>query len=112
MAEVQTPAPRSKSLAEKLHLSPWVYYDQFDPRYGTDQSRGSLAELDYSPLRRITGKSLIMGVLVSMGGFLYVLCHSTMRTYSKTSQLWLRHWPDLRLPSHARFPGTFWSTPR
>ena len=70
------PAPRPKTLAEKLHLSPWVYYDQFDPRYGTDQSRASLAGLDYSPLRRITMQSFIMGVLVSMGGFLYGICTS------------------------------------
>jgi hypothetical protein len=72
MAEVQAPAPRSKTLAEKLHLSPYVYYDQYDPRYGTDQSRASLSELDYSPLRRVTKQSFVMGILVSMGGFLYV----------------------------------------
>ena len=72
MADTQQPAPRPKTFAEKLHLSPWVYYDQFDPRYGADKSRASLAELDYSPLRRVTMQSFVMGVLVSMGGFLYV----------------------------------------
>ena len=33
----------------------------------------ALSHLDYSPLPRITRQSLFMGVLVSMGGFLFVL---------------------------------------
>jgi SP family sugar:H+ symporter-like MFS transporter len=56
---------------KKLALSPWVHYDQFNP--SSEQANGarkSLTNLDYSPLRRITFPSVILGVVVSMGGFL------------------------------------------
>lgn len=57
--------------AGKLHLSTRIYYDQFDPRgHGQEDSRQSLANLDYSPLPRVTWPSFIMGIMVSMGGFL------------------------------------------
>jgi hypothetical protein len=72
MAEVVHPAPKKKSFAQRFHLSPYVYYDEFDPRTGTDKARASLSNLDYSPLKRVTLPSFVMGVLVSMGGFLYV----------------------------------------
>lgn len=48
-----------------------VHFDQYNPNSekGTDV-RGSLAGLDYSPLKRVTGRSLAMGLLVSMGGLM------------------------------------------
>ena len=59
--------------ARKLHLSTRVYYDEYDPRSPTSTgARKSLTNLDYSPLPRVTWPSFIMGVLVSMGGFLSV----------------------------------------
>jgi SP family sugar:H+ symporter-like MFS transporter len=52
-------------------LSPLVHYDQFDPASKEgDGARKGLTQLDYSPLRRITLPSVIIGVVVSMGGFL------------------------------------------
>jgi SP family sugar:H+ symporter-like MFS transporter len=57
--------------AKKLGLSPWVHYDQYNPsNENADSARKSLTNLDYSPLRRITFPSIILGVVVSMGGFL------------------------------------------
>jgi len=57
--------------ARKLHLSTRVYYDEYDPRLPTSKgNRNSLAHLDYSPLPRVTWPSFVMGILVSMGGFL------------------------------------------
>lgn len=56
---------------ERRGLSLLVYYDQFNPSVqGATGSRKSLAHLDYSPLRRVTIPSVVMGVVVSMGGFL------------------------------------------
>ena len=48
-----------------------VHFDQYNPNSekGTD-TRASLAALDYSPLRRLTWRSFLMGVLVSMGGLM------------------------------------------
>jgi len=58
--------------AKKLGLSPWVHYDQFNPSSeDANGARKSLTHLDYSPLRRITFPSVILGVVVSMGGFLF-----------------------------------------
>lgn len=70
MAEVLT--PKRKTLAQKLHVSPWVTYDHVNPSYSAHgvQARASLTGLDYSPLRLVTMPSFVMGVLVSMGGFL------------------------------------------
>lgn len=50
-----------------------VSFDKHNPNSekGT-HGRGSLAELDYSPLPRITGRSLVVALFVSMGGLLYV----------------------------------------
>ncbi|KAJ9629979.1 uncharacterized protein PV06_08014 [Exophiala oligosperma] len=49
-----------------------VNFDQYNPNSekGTD-TRASLASLDYSPLRRLTWRSFVMGVLVSMGGLIF-----------------------------------------
>lgn len=48
-----------------------VRFDHYDPRSekGTDV-RQSLADLDYSPLKRVTGRSFAMAMLVSMGGLM------------------------------------------
>lgn len=48
-----------------------VYFDQYNPNSekGTDVRR-SLAELDYSPLPLVTGRSFAMAMLVSMGGLM------------------------------------------
>jgi SP family sugar:H+ symporter-like MFS transporter len=53
-----------------------IYFDQHDPnseKRAADGHRPSLAGLDYSPLPRVTMRSLGMGLLVSMGGLMYVL---------------------------------------
>ena len=57
----------------KLSMSSHVYYDKYDPssKNATD-ARKSIAHLDYSPLPRVTMQSFFMGVLISMGGFMYV----------------------------------------
>jgi len=49
-----------------------VHFDQYNPNSekGTD-TRSSLASLDYSPLPRLTWRSFLMGVLVSMGGLIF-----------------------------------------
>lgn len=48
-----------------------IYFDQYNPNHekGTDIRR-SLGDLDYSPLPRLTGRSLSMAMLVSMGGLM------------------------------------------
>jgi SP family sugar:H+ symporter-like MFS transporter len=50
-----------------------VYFDEHNPdteRGKEKHARRSLAGLDYSPLRRITGRSLVVAMFVSMGGIL------------------------------------------
>ncbi|KAK6372948.1 hexose transporter hxt5 [Lithohypha guttulata] len=49
-----------------------IYFDQYNPNdeKGTDVRR-SLADLDYSPLKRLTGQSIAMAMLVSMGGLIF-----------------------------------------
>ena len=62
----------SRPTRESLGLTPWVKYDKFNPHAeGATDARKSLSGLDYSPLRRITLASLYMGLLVSMGGFIF-----------------------------------------
>jgi hypothetical protein len=78
---IQQQVPRKKTFAQRFHLSPYVYYDEFDPRNGTDKARASLSNLDYSPLKRVTLPSFVMGVLVSMGGFLYILPSPSVCSY-------------------------------
>jgi hypothetical protein len=57
-----------------MKLAGTIHFDRYNPvsEKGTDV-RQSLAHLDYSPLPRVTGRSFSMGVLVSMGGLMYVL---------------------------------------
>lgn len=64
-------APRLRFNREALGLSTHVRYDKYNPNseLGTDV-RKSLADLDYSPLPRVTWHSFNMGVLISMGGFM------------------------------------------
>ena len=55
-----------------------VHFDKYNPaisKIGAKNAeiRASLATLDYSPLPRVTWRSFSMGVLVSMGGLMYVL---------------------------------------
>jgi MFS transporter, SP family, sugar:H+ symporter len=49
-----------------------IHFDQHDPRSEkrAEGQRMSLADLDYSPLPRITMRSFYMAVLVSMGGLM------------------------------------------
>lgn len=50
-----------------------VRFDQFNPNSekGRDNgARASTSGLDYSPLPRLSGKSLAMGLLISMGGLM------------------------------------------
>ncbi|KAF7556009.1 hypothetical protein G7Z17_g1751 [Cylindrodendrum hubeiense] len=49
-----------------------VYFDKYNP--SSDKStdaRQELAHLDYSPLKRISGRSWAMGILISMGGMIF-----------------------------------------
>lgn len=49
-----------------------VYFDHADPNSdAATDARQDLAHLDYSPLPKVTGRSFCMGVLVSMGGFIF-----------------------------------------
>ncbi|EME41553.1 hypothetical protein DOTSEDRAFT_64847 [Dothistroma septosporum NZE10] len=61
---------RTSGLQKRVGLTTTVHYDAFDPT-STQSTHGrkSLTNLDYSPLKRITGASLYMAMLVSMGGF-------------------------------------------
>lgn len=55
-----------------LGLSTHVDYERYNPNHEeATHGRKSLADLDYSPLRRVTWASFYMGVLVSMGGFIF-----------------------------------------
>lgn len=62
---------------EALGLTNWVKFDRFNPNVadgahdGLSDKRKSLANLDYSPLRRITMASFLMGIAISMGGFIF-----------------------------------------
>ncbi|RDA83252.1 hypothetical protein CP532_4504 [Ophiocordyceps camponoti-leonardi (nom. inval.)] len=51
-----------------------IYFDEYNP--SSDQARPedvrkSLSGLDYSPLPKLTGRSVAMGLLVSMGGLIF-----------------------------------------
>lgn len=58
-------APKLK----KPSMGMTIYFDKYNPNSekATDV-RGSLANLDYSPLKRVTGPVFAMAMLVSMGG--------------------------------------------
>jgi SP family sugar:H+ symporter-like MFS transporter len=48
-----------------------VFFDDVNPN--SEQSKGarkSLAGLDFSPLPRITGRSLVLALFISMGGLM------------------------------------------
>lgn len=73
MGYLKTPKfSRPKLTRESLGLTTWVNYDKYNPHseHSTD-ARKSLANLDYSPLRRVTWPSFWMGILISMGGFIF-----------------------------------------
>ncbi|KIW24314.1 uncharacterized protein PV07_10041 [Cladophialophora immunda] len=63
---------RPELTRESLGLTNWVRYDKYNPSAaGATEARKSLAALDYSPLRRVTWASFWMGILISMGGFIF-----------------------------------------
>ncbi|EXJ85473.1 MFS transporter, SP family, sugar:H+ symporter [Capronia coronata CBS 617.96] len=65
-------APKLRLSRESFGLTNHVYYDQYDPKKGGRQdSRKSMANLDYSPLKRVTWQSFWMGCLISMGGLIF-----------------------------------------
>ena len=57
---------------QSLGLTTHVDYTKYNPNadVSTD-GRKSLADLDYSPLRRVTWASFNMCIMVSMGGFIF-----------------------------------------
>ena len=67
-------APKLNFSRDSWVPSTKVHYEKYNPNSeaGTDV-RKSLADLDYSPLPRVTWHSFNMGVLISMGGFMSVL---------------------------------------
>lgn len=55
-----------------LGLNNNVNFDYADPNSEASiDARKELAHLDYSPVKRITGRTFFMGMLVSMGGFIF-----------------------------------------
>ncbi|KAJ9498757.1 hexose transporter hxt5 [Exophiala xenobiotica] len=61
-----------KPTRQSLGLTNYVNYDQYNPHSDdSTDARKSLSHLDYSPLRRVTWASFWMGMLVSMGGFIF-----------------------------------------
>jgi SP family sugar:H+ symporter-like MFS transporter len=50
-----------------------ITFDEHNPasEKRRDGNRQSLAGLDYSPLKRVTGRSFVLCVLVSMGGLIF-----------------------------------------
>ena len=57
---------------ESLGLTNWVRYEKYDPHAeGSTDARKSLSHLDYSPLRRVTMPAFLMGIAISMGGFIF-----------------------------------------
>ncbi len=63
---------RPELTRESLGLTNWVKYDKYNPNAeGSTQAIKSLANLDYSPLRRVTLPAFLMGIAISMGGFIF-----------------------------------------
>ena len=57
---------------QSLGVTTHVDYSRYNPgNVDSTHGRKSLADLDYSPLRRVTWASFNMGILVSMGGFIF-----------------------------------------
>ena len=49
-----------------------VHFDHANPNSeSSTDARRELAHLDYSPLKRVTGRSFAMALLVSMGGLIF-----------------------------------------
>jgi hypothetical protein len=73
MVHFNLPRPTRPELTrESLGLTNHVTYDKYNPHDGNaTDARKSLSGLDYSPLRRVTWASLWMGLLISMGGFIF-----------------------------------------
>lgn len=90
---------------QSLGLTTHVDYARYNPNHdASDRARKSLTDLDYSPLRRLTLPSFYMGVLISMGGFIFG--YDTGKSSPLHDRLpWLNSCrSDLRFPSHAGFP--------
>ncbi|KAK5457208.1 hexose transporter hxt5 [Exophiala xenobiotica] len=61
-----------KPTRQSLGLTNYVNYDRYNSHSDdSTDARKSLSHLDYSPLRRVTWASFWMGMLVSMGGFIF-----------------------------------------
>lgn len=59
-----------------LSLNSKVNFDYANPNSeASTDARKELAHLDYSPVDRITGRTFFMGMLVSMGGFIFGYLH-------------------------------------
>ncbi|KIV80032.1 hypothetical protein PV11_07565 [Exophiala sideris] len=57
---------------QSLGLTNYVNYEKYNPHdVDSTDARKSLSHLDYSPLRRVTWAAFWMGMLVSMGGFIF-----------------------------------------
>lgn len=55
-----------------LSLNSNINFDYANPNSeASTDARKDLAHLDYSPVKRITGRTFFMGMLVSMGGFIF-----------------------------------------
>lgn len=55
-----------------LSLNGKVTFDHVNPNSETStDARQELAHLDYSPLKRVSARTLCMGLLVSMGGLIF-----------------------------------------
>lgn len=55
-----------------LSLNNKINFDYANPNSeASTDARKELAHLDYSPVKRITGRTFFMGMLVSMGGFIF-----------------------------------------
>lgn len=50
-----------------------VRFDQFNPTHQkAPEVQHAAQSVDYSPLRRVTGRSFVLALFVSMGGLMYV----------------------------------------
>lgn len=58
--------------AKMISLNSKIHFDHVNPNSeASTDARKELAHLDYAPLPRVTGRSFCMGLLVSMGGFIF-----------------------------------------
>lgn len=55
-----------------LNINSKINFDHANPNHdASTDARKELAHLNYSPIKRITGRTFFMGTLVSMGGFIF-----------------------------------------